>query len=168
MSKRGDGIAYLEEETGELPAGTPYIFEVTDTKLEVVYEGDATDVAGTNGALHGTFEDMDQAALITKATELSSGIYLLSGNQLWNVTGAGASGNNLAAGRAYIVYKELVNATPQPAPGRRVRAIPMGQQTATGINALNTSETPVKMIINGELFIIRGEKMYNANGQIVK
>lgn len=166
MSKRGDGIAYLEEATGTLPAGTPYIFEVTGAKLEVVYEGDATDVAGTNGALHGTFVAMDQDALSAKATDLGSDIYLLSNNQLWNVTTGGASGNSLAAGRAYIVYDELVNAA--PAPGRRVRAIPMGQQTATGIDALNTSETPVKTIINGELFIIRGEKMYDATGRLVK
>ena len=169
MSKRGDGIAYLEEATGTLPAGTPYIFEVTGAKLEVVYEGDATDVAGINGALHGTFDEMDQAALSAKAGELSSDIYLLSSNQLCNVTGAGASSNHLAAGRAYIVYNELANSA--PAPGRRVRAIPMGQQTATGIEngeLINGENGVQKVLINGQLFILRGEKMYNANGQIVK
>ena len=33
---------------------------------------------------------------------------------------------------------------------------------------LNVSDKPVKMIINGQLFILRGEKMYDAKGQLVK
>jgi hypothetical protein len=43
-----------------------------------------------------------------------------------------------------------------------------GEQVATGIDELNASEAPVKVMIDGQLFIIRGEKMYNANGQLVK
>ena len=37
-----------------------------------------------------------------------------------------------------------------------------------GVDLLNAAEAPVKMIIDGQLFILRGEKMYNANGQLVK
>ena len=42
------------------------------------------------------------------------------------------------------------------------------QNAATGMDELNASDTPVKMLIDGQLFILRGEKMYNANGQLVK
>jgi hypothetical protein len=44
----------------------------------------------------------------------------------------------------------------------------MQGQTATGVDAFNASETPVKMIIDGKLFILRGEKMYDATGKLVK
>jgi hypothetical protein len=46
--------------------------------------------------------------------------------------------------------------------------MPMHKDVATGMDELNASETPVKMLIDGQLFILRGEKMYNANGQLVK
>ena len=160
---------YLVEEQVPYAAGKPYIiYAEAAGDLTAVLEGDATDEAGSNGVLYGTFAEMNQAALSDKAIDLSSDIYLLSGNKLWNVTGTGASGNWLAAGRAYIALDNLAGGVPQPAPGRRVRAIPMGQNTVTGIDELNASETPVKMIIDGQLYILRGEKMYNANGQIVK
>ena len=56
-----------------------------------------------------------------------------------------------------------------PAPGRRrISMSYFGSQVATGIDALNASEAPVKVLINGQLFILRGEKMYNVNGQLVK
>ena len=169
MSKRTTDMAFLEEEKGELPAGTPYIFEVTGTKLEVVYEGAATDVAGTNGALHGTFVDMDQDALSTAASTAGSDIWLLSNNQLYNVTTAGADGNSLSAGRAYIVYGDLDEVSEAPhLPGRRVRGVPMQGQTATALDNAEASEKPMKMMIDGQLFIIRGEKMYDATGRLVK
>jgi hypothetical protein len=173
MSKRnGSSIAYLEEVTTDdlpLAKGTPYIFEVTGAKMEVVYEGAETNAAGTNGALVGTFENMIQNDLDDAASDAGSDIYLLSGNKLWNVTTTGASGNSLAAGRAYIVYGELDEVSEAPhAPGKRVRAVPMQGQTATGVDAFNASETPVKMIIDGKLFILRGEKMYDATGKLVK
>ena len=44
----------------------------------------------------------------------------------------------------------------------------MQGNTATGIDELNASETPMKVMINGQLFIIRGEKMYDATGRLVK
>ena len=54
------------------------------------------------------------------------------------------------------------------APRRRVAMAVHGPQVATGIDALNASEAPVKVLINGELFILRGKKMYDAKGQLVK
>jgi hypothetical protein len=174
MSKRnGSSIAYLEEvTTNDLPLakGTPYIFEVTGAKMEVVYEGAETNAAGTNGALHGTFAPMDQTALNVAATAAGSDIYLLSGNQLWNVTTIGASGNNLAAGRAYIVYDELTEVSEAPhAPGKRVRAVPMQGQTATGMeNVQGDNVQSTKVLIDGQLYILRGEKLYDATGRLVK
>lgn len=54
------------------------------------------------------------------------------------------------------------------APGKRVRRMPLQTNVTTGVDALNVSETPVKMVIDGQLFILRGEKMYDATGRLVK
>jgi uncharacterized repeat protein (TIGR02543 family) len=155
--------AYLEEvDPTTAEAGTPFIIQATDTKLEVVYTGAATTTAGTNGALHGTLTYMSAADLAAAG----SNIYMLYNNALRPV----GTNNHLDANRAYINYNELnpVTEAPQPAPGRRVRAVPMQQNTATGIDELNGSEAPAKVLINGQLFILRGEKMYDAKGLLVK
>lgn len=152
-------MVYIEEATPPFAAGKPYIFQATATSLQVVYEGDATDVAGTNGALVGTLADLDAAALAAK----EGTIYLLIQNAL-----RPNDNNYLSANRAYIRYDWLTVGTPVPAPGKRVRTMPLQGQTITGIDELNTSETPAKLMINGQLFILRGEKMYDAQGRLVK
>ena len=164
-NKSQDGTtAYLEEETNNLPfaAGKPFIIQATAEKLEVVYEGAATEDAGTNGALHGTLVYMDAAALAAAGSD----VYMLFSNELRPV----GENNHLDANRAYVLLSELnpVAEAPQSAPGKRVRAMPMQPQVATGIDALNASDAPVKVLINGQLFIIRGEKMFDAKGQLVK
>ena len=163
LSSRNEAgsMAYLEEvDPTTAEAGTPFIIQATDTKLEVVYTGTATTTAGTNGALRGTLNGIDAEAFAA----LPGNPYLLINNGIRPRT----TGNFLAANRAYIEYSALEVNTPQPAPGRRVRAIPMQQNTATGIDELNGSEAPAKVLINGQLFILRGEKMYDAKGQLVK
>jgi hypothetical protein len=56
-----------------------------------------------------------------------------------------------------------------PAPGRRRISMSYnGSQVATGIENAEANEAPRKVLINGELFILRGEKMYDAKGQLVK
>lgn len=167
-SKSEDGAtAYLEEETNNLPfaAGKPFIIQATAAQLEVVYEGAATNVAGTNGALHGTLVYMDAAAL-DAAGGGNDDVYMLFSNELRPV----GENNHLDANRAYVLLGELnaVAEAPQSAPGKRVRAMPMQPQVATGMDALNASDAPAKVLINGQLFIIRGEKMFDAKGQLVK
>jgi hypothetical protein len=157
-------MVYLEEvDPTEFAAGTPFIIQATATALEVVYTGSATTTAGTNGALRGTLEYMSYADLQAKGEH----IYLLIQNAIRPI----ASDNYLNAKRAYIDYDALtaVSSAPLGAPGRRVRAMPMQGQVATGVESIQTSEIRnQKVLINGQLFILRGEKMYNANGQLVK
>ncbi len=161
MSNRGDGVAYLEEAELPLVAGRPYIIQAEDAELCVEYSGDEV-AAGAYGALHGTFVAMDQTALDAAGAD----IYLLKNNELWLVSGQ--TGNSLAANRAYIKYSELNYSTPNPAPGRRVRAIPMQDQSTTGVENLNAAEAPVKTVIDGKMYILRGEHMFDATGRMVK
>ena len=162
---RGEGVAYLEEAELPLAAGRPYIFQAEATELCVEYSGDAV-AAGAYGALVGTLAAMDQTALDAAATTASSDIYLLFDNTLWLANGQ--SGNNLPAYRAYIVYNELIPENPVPAPGRRVRAIPMQGKTTTGVENINATETPVKTVIDGKMYILRGEHLFDATGRMVK
>ena len=157
-------FAYLEEASAPFDAGKPYILYAESGKLEAVLEGDAVGASAivANGAIHGTFADMDQAAL----TGAGDNIYLVIGNKLRRVDGQ--TGNSLPAYRAYVDLDEITGGAPSSMPGRKVRSMPMQGQTATGMDELNASETPVKMLINGQLFILRGEKMYDAKGQLVK
>ena len=58
-----------------------------------------------------------------------------------------------------------------PAPGRRRLSVGAGApQIATGLEdgELMNDGMVKKVLINGELFIIRGEQMYDATGRIVK
>lgn len=153
---------YLEEAELPFAAGTPFIIQATADKLEVVYEGDATSTPVESGALRGTLTGLDTDAFAALGGE----IYILKENAIRPRT----TGNWLSANRAYIVYTDLIEVTeaPQGAPGKRVRAIPMQPKVATGMDALNASDKPVKMIINGQLFILRGEKLYDATGRLVK
>lgn len=166
MTNRGDGIAYLVEAELPLVAGRPYIFQAEAEELCVFYSGEDA-AAGTYGALHGTFAEMDQAALdAAVAANDGSDIYLLNNNALWKVNGQ--SDNHLAPNRAYIVYNLLDYSVPNQVPGRRVRAIPMQGQGTTGVDNLNATEAPVKTVIDGKLYIIRGEHMFDATGRMVK
>ena len=153
-------LVYLEEVQLPLEAGKPYIFQATANKLEVLYGTETSNGPIENGALRGTFNGIDAEAFAA----LPGNPYLLINNAIRPRT----TGNFLAANRAYIEYSALEVNTPNSAPGRRVRAIPMQQNTATGIDELNGSEAPAKVLINGQLFILRGEKMYDAKGQLVK
>lgn len=154
----------LEEVTGNLDAGRPYIFRATADKLEVACTGvvaNAPITTGNNGLI-GSF-------IQTKITQ-SDDNYIIYNNALYFV-----NSNNVYVGanRAYLDMTGVPaydNNEPQQgnAPRRRVVMTVHGEQVATGMDALNASDKPVKMVINGQLFILRGEKMYNVNGQLVK
>lgn len=160
----GGTAAYLVEETAPFPAGKPYIFQATgdnEGKLEVVYGTETEINPVVNGALRGTFSYMDAYALAA----VEGTVYMLYNNALCPM----GTDNHLDAHRAYVRYDLLQEAPVQGfAPGKRVKSMPMQGQTTTGIDALNAAEAPVKMIIDGNLYILRGEKMYDATGRLVK
>ena len=155
----GTSTLYLLEVNGNaMVAGRPYIFLPSATSLEVFYTDDADEDAGTYRGLVGSYSE--------KTILVNDGNYILYKNAYYLVNSAARVGEN----RAYI-HMESVPTTPyqqQGAPRRRVAMNVYSEQTTTDIDALNASEAPVKMIIDGQLFIIRGEKMYNVNGQVVK
>jgi len=151
----------LEEETGSLDAGRPYIFYATAASLDVIYTGDAvlTPVTTGNNGLIGSFS---QAPI-----EQSPNHYILYNNELYYVN---SDNVYVGANRAYLdmtdvpAYSDVPNNTPR----RRVTMSVHAQEVATGIDAINSSDKPMKRISDGQLFILHGEKLYDATGRLIK
>ena len=162
VSKAANGSdIILEEVEGTLDAGRPYIFYATATTLQVMYTGAAVDapVITDNNGLVGSFEKTS----IAKADNN----YIIYNNMLYLVD---SDNVKVGANRAYLHMGDVPDYSgAASAPGRRrVTMTVYNEQTTTDIDVLNASEAPVKMIIDGQLFIIRGEKMYDATGRLVK
>ena len=164
LSKAANGNdVILEEVTGTLDAGRPYIFRAAASTLEVAYTGDAVGAPVTEGnnGLVGSFTEEPLAQ--------NSNHYIIYNNALYYVN---SDNVKVGAHRAYLDMTDVPAYSNEPqqgnAPRRRVTMAVHGPQVATDIDALNASEAPVKVLINGELFIIRGEKMFDAKGQLVK
>ena len=159
-------LAYIQQETAAtIEAGKPYIMYATASTVTAIL-GDETNAPGANGAIHGTFSDLTQEQLNTYATVAGSDLYLLIGNELRRATGDGTGSNTLPEYRAFVVVDEIGSAPAQmPA---HVRSMPMHKDVATGFENLNATDKPVKLLIDGNIYILRGEKMYDATGRLVK
>lgn len=158
-------VAYLELET-VIEAGKPYIFQATADKLKVIYGEEVAGAPVANGALVGTFSGLTTTQ-IDEIIATDGDIYMLFNNELRPVTSG--NGNYLNAHRAYVRYDLLQEEPAQGfAPGKKVKRMPMQGQTTTDCELINAAEAPVKMMINGQLYILRGEKKYDATGRLVK
>ena len=165
-------FAYIEQEMATtIEAGKPYILYATATTVTAIL-GAEDAVAGTNGAIHGTLSPMDQDAL-NAAIAAGHDLYLVIGNELCRATGYALdgitplTGNSLPAQRAYVVLDEITGGKPVGMPAH-VRAMPMQKDQAQGFENLDASEKPLKVMIDGTLYILRGEKVYDATGRLVK
>ena len=157
----------------ELKAGEPYLFKSNTGKIELFYgETEAPEPVAVRGMI-GNY-DPSQLAI---TEENKNTIYYFAQNKLWLCDNLVGSNLILNEHRAYIdltqvpTYAEYEASKQQQqnsAPRRRVSLEMNGEKIATGCENLNVSDKPVKMIINGQFFILRGEKMYDAKGQLVK
>lgn len=159
---RDADYAYIVQESAPFEAGKPYILFAESEKLEAILDREVS-APVANGALHGTFSLLGQADLDGKGDN----IYLVIGNVLRRVDGQ--TGNTLPAYRAYVDLDEIDPiSTPNPAPGKNVRSMPMHKDATQGFEDLQTSDKPVKVVIDGALYILRGENVYDATGRMVK
>ena len=110
-------------------------------------------VAGTGSSVYGA------NALIASAnwTAATEDAYFLVGNEFKKYTGTEA----VPAGKAYLIYT-AGGANPAP------RRIVMRFNTTTAVENVEAVEKGVKFMENGQIFIRRGENVYNAQGQMVK
>ena len=157
--------ALAEGET--MQAGKPYLFEAAAVGQISFYgavNGETTDVAGNWKGMYGTFDPIT-------FTPDDANIYYFSGTHIWAMS---KRSKNITVGayRCYVKMDEVrenpVNQGAQ-AGRRRVTLGVQGGQVATGIeNAETIQEGVQKIMIDGQLFILRGEKMYDATGRLVK
>ena len=152
--------------TGEMEAGVPYVFLPNEgvSELGVYYTADVVKPAYNRNGLHGFIGASEDEYYDIPAGDDN---YIIQNNQYRYVpTGAWA---RIKSNRAFIHMTDITPVEPALAPGRKRMSIgAAAPQITTGMDELNAAEAPVKVLINGELFILRGEKMYDATGRLVK
>lgn len=84
-----------------------------------------------------------------------SNVFVLKGESLVQYVGSTA----LAANKAYL---QLPGTTPAP---KRIRMV---INQTTGVENVEALEAPVKFVENGQIFIRRGNEVYNLQGQMVR
>ncbi|MBO6073600.1 MAG: Ig-like domain-containing protein [Paludibacteraceae bacterium] len=160
-------IFFDEIINGQMVAGRPYIF-LPNEGIEdiVVYSTDnANALAGNYRGLYGFFDTSDDNAY----QKLAENDYFLYNNQYYVVDHAAVGLVAVGNYRAYIKLSDVDGYPSEPAPGRRRVAMSVnGKQVATELENVTNANAPRKVLINGRMFIMIGEKMYDVTGQIAK
>lgn len=156
VAERTSEYVTLEEVTS-LTAGEAYIFEATGTEINCTYtpdtKVDAPATATAANVLQGIFE----------LTTIPTGSWFLNGNQWWCSTGT----QTATANRAYLTNLTPANAA--PVPGRRRVNMPVQAKVPTAVDHIQgDKEQGIKVLRNGQLYIIKNGVKYNAQGQVVK
>ena len=159
-SANGTSLTLTELNSDEdMVAGRPYIYQATASTATFRYypEGDPAEVLDPEdcNGLTGSYTK--------EIIEQSPDNFIIYNNKLYPV-------NNLAyvgANKAYI--HRITNTTPSQVSRRRVTLTLYGEQVVTGIDQINNQSEIInqKLLINGQLIIIRDGKTYNALGQPV-
>ena len=140
-----------------LPAATAVVLRASQADFTLTPSA-ASPVSVENNALRGTDVNMDVP---------SDHCYVLSGADGFVGFYPLSAPYTLSAHKAYIDLDNLPGG-PSSAP-RRLRFVFSEEQTATGMENVQNEETKAqKVMIDGVMYIIRGEHMYDAQGQIVK
>ena len=156
VAERTTEYVTLEEVTS-LTAGVAYIFEATGTEINCTYtpgtKVDAPASATAANVLQGVFE----------LTTIPTGKWFLNGNQWWCSTGS----QTATANRAYLT--DITPAKAAPVPGRRRINMPVQANAPTAVDHVQGDKVQgIKVLRNGQLYIIKNGVKYNAQGQIVK
>ena len=170
-----DGLPYnviFDQISGTtLYAGQPYFFVATGTEIKGILTGIVhnTAGAGVNGFYGWIGTESKELSWKTDYVAGEDNTFVIHDNKVLRINQAGTM---LKSGRCYININntEPTRTTTAPMPGRR--RITMGVQNtdaATGIEDVQGDNVQcTKVLINGQLFIIRGEHMFNATGRLVK
>lgn len=145
------------ETVSSLQAGVPYMFYAKDNLLAVALTGEVAAAAGSNNGMIGSFVEDNIVD--------SENHYILLNNELCKV-----NQSKVGANRAYFDLSQMRLFDPaQPAQGVRQRMGVSPQGVATGVDEIIGENMDIrKVIVNGQLVIIQGKHMYNAQGQVIK
>lgn len=147
----------MEEETGDLEAGKAYIYRATADKLVLPYVGDALNDPTTTNGLVGNLSET--------AVEVPQGMYVLSNNQIRKLNGGTAT---VGQNKAYIDLTNVkkLNYVPAASPKRVVLNVADGDSVITGVDCIipNTSTLSTKMLKDGKIIIVNGNRTFDALG----
>lgn len=137
------------EEVASMEAGKPYIFQASADQLTVTMTGARAEVQEANGLIGN---------LGATAMNVPTDAYVLKNNQLYLVNSA----VTIAPNRAYVDMDAISPIAPAPGRVRRVIAV---ENQATGVESLQPSAVSLKKVLmNGQLFILRDGQLYNVTG----
>lgn len=148
---------YMAEVTTGLTAGKPYIFSAVESTITGHTDGFWANEPQNDDAngLHGVFESQT----ITNPGNL----YGFSQNILKKL----ANPSLLAANRAYIDLSEVTTSS-NVASNRPLKVVAI-EEVATGMDEMQVEvEGTKKMIVNGQLIILRDGVKYNAQGAVIE
>ncbi len=151
-------------------AGVPYLYQPSANVTNPAFVGVAvskdlnpSEPADNYAKYFGIYAPMDGDALhaLTNAYVLGPDQYLYAVSDL-------PAEQTMAALRAYFVLN--FPSAPAGAPKQLAKVVFNSTETETTTNMENvqTDHTCTKVIVNGQLLIIRDGKMYNVQGQLVK
>ena len=139
------------EEVASMEAGKPYIFQASADQITVTMTGPRAEVQEANGLVG----NLGESAITVPQNGHS---YVLSTNLLYLVN----SDVTIAPNRAYINMSAITSIAPAPGRVRRVIAV---ENQATGVESLQPSAFSLeKVLMNGQLFILRDGQLYNVTG----
>lgn len=152
-----------------IEAGVPYLYKPSAAVANPTFEGVEVTaalnptVADSHAEYHGIYAPMDGDALHAKTNA-----YVLGPDQYLYAVSDLPDNQTMAALRAYFVLN-----FPPAGPGapKRLAKVVFNEnetETTTDYENLQTDNTCIKVIVNGQLQIIRDGKTYNAFGQLVK
>lgn len=137
------------EEVASMEAGKPYIFQASADQITVTMTGPRAEFQEANGLVGNLGES---------AMDVPMDAYVLKNNLLYLVN----STVTIAPNRAYINMSAITSIAPVPGRIRRVIAV---ENQATGVESLQPSAFSLKKVLmNGQLFILRDGQLYNVTG----
>ncbi|MCQ2331387.1 MAG: hypothetical protein MJZ55_05290, partial [Paludibacteraceae bacterium] len=148
----------------ETEAGAGYVIRATAKSLRVKngdqYTDTPLDAAYCNG-LQGTFVDIVEYTEGAPGNKLE-GNYIVYQNE-WRKCGVLTG---LHAYSAYLIMNYVPGSTVTQAPGRKYISMPLPKETPTGEWKIENGEMRMdgKFLRNGQLIIVKDNKMYNAQG----
>jgi hypothetical protein len=154
---------YLDSES-ELQAGVPYFFLANSTKLVVTATGESTFTPNADhwypsgNGLVGYINDGHEEQIPQNLYH-----YMLKDNGLYQVNATGIVRSNYA----YVDWSDVPTTAAELAPGRQRRVIG-AQHTTTGVDNIEQTITPTKILRDGQLLIIRDGQLFTITGQMVK
>ena len=161
-----NGRIILEEvKVEETEAGAAYVIRATENTIRVKNGDQYTDTplaADECNGLHGTFEEIKDGAAGADGNILE-GNYIIYQNE-WCKCGAYTG---LRANSAYLIMDYVPNSTVTQAPNRKYISMPLPKETPTELESVDGSQRTIrngKFLRNGQLIIVRDNKMYNAQG----